>query len=368
MRTLSQLVILASSIALLTGLPTFADGQLICGGTIGAGKHQMTADIINCAGTPALTLESGAELDMNGHRITCLDNSRDGVLLSGAGSAIANGTISGCNIGLEISGGGGHEVSFLVLIDNGNVGLHTLSDGNKLSSIYADDNATSQIYIESDGNKLSRCHGSGGNRGIHIQGDKNKVSDSSVRENAIHGFYVEDGNGNSFKGCAAVGVDIDGFHVRGEANKITGSSAIYCDEHGFSLEGAGNKVVKSTAIGNEYGFSTGAGCESCTFSNNNSTDNFTANFSGGGERAVFAKNDAKGGDIGILLDNPGATARSNRVIAANDDGIQVFDAPFVISDNIVFGSIYDLHDETAMCTGNVWQDNLAGTTFQGCED
>ena len=53
---------------------------------------------------PALTVVTSAALDLNGHTVTCAGGRRLGIRIEGDGTALRNGTVRDCGIGVDIRG------------------------------------------------------------------------------------------------------------------------------------------------------------------------------------------------------------------------------------------------------------------------
>lgn len=361
------------NIVIGVGLASSVCAQVDCGATLEGGTWVMTADALNCASTPALVLNDGAEVDMNGHILTCGANTREGIVINGSGGSVKNGKVSGCLNGIKLLGEGRHSVTRMVSANNAANGVYAGSDGNTLTTVYASGNTLSQIYIEGAANKVIRANAAHGADGIHIKGDKNKVVDSSASNNT-NGFVVESGSGNSFKGCVASQND-DGFQIHGVATKIKGSVAAVNGDDAFSLDGSKNSLSKSVAVGNGYGITVGfdSGCSGCTVSANRVAETAGWSLYTNGAANVAVKNELAGGTNGLDLgggddEEAGTTAAANIVLGAQQAGIYVHDDLCTITKNVTVGSgEYDLKDQNSMCADNTWNENLFATRLQGCE-
>lgn len=347
-----------------------------CGALLSSGAYIMDSDIVDCDQAPALTLESDATLDMQGHRLSCSDDANNGILLAGEGNVVVNGVVAGCQHGLYIAGDGGHVVRTVEVLDGSGKGAYVLAGGNSLTGLYLHDNDQEQLWITGDGNKVSRVDARGGNtNAVYISGNKNKVLDSSASNASIHGFVVESGKGNSFTRCISASNSSDGFHILGDGNKLTSCSSFDNGDDGFSIDGTGSKVAKCTSMRDGYGIALGyeESCPKCVVSGSRV---IAANGNGmhlAGARALATKNDVRGGTDGMIItggtiEDGGPTASKNVVLGASDNGVRVFSDKATISANTVIGAANsDLRDEDAACSTNTWEENVFATRFQGCE-
>ena len=134
--------IVASAVLCLTvtGMAVPAEAGFTCGGTVGpGGTLVMTADIIGCATSPALTVVGPVTVDMNGHTVSCSSSSVNGIEQDGTGAILKNGVVGKfCNIAVVVSGSGTHQV--LNVLTRGNTrGFQVRSDGNHLSNDSSED-------------------------------------------------------------------------------------------------------------------------------------------------------------------------------------------------------------------------------------
>lgn len=198
----------AKRIALVTIILLFGTGMFFsqaeaidCGETLAKGHYKLTEDL-TCidSGDPALTLESGANLDLNGYTVDCNETGRDGIVLEGRNSKVRNGFIIRCENGVEITGDGHHEVLEIVVQNNTREGIRVRSAYNQLIKIEASNNIRRGFRIESDDNNLVNCLAEyNGRQGFIIEGgNDNKISNSAAFDNCRDGIEIDnDGNDNS---------------------------------------------------------------------------------------------------------------------------------------------------------------------------
>lgn len=365
------------STAIILGLAAAtAQGQVTCGAVLSAGTYVMTSDILDCASSPALTLSGGVELDMNAHRLTCVDTTVAGIAMTGGANSIRNGAVSGCSMGLTLGGSGGHSVARMSIVGSAGDGVQVTSDKNTLMTVYAGSNDGKQIALSGNGNKLTRCNTRGGTAGVQVNGDKNKISDSTASSSDI-GFFVETGAGNSFKNCIALRNDGDGFQSAGSATKIASCSAIENGDDGFSLGGTGHVVTKSVGLENSYGLTAGfdnGDCVGCSLTANRVIGTGGWNLHAYGSDTTVAKNEVSGaGTVGIEVGGgtdmiDGVKVTGNVALVSATYGINVNDEAATVTKNTVVGSgTADLQDASATCSNNDWSDNIYATRVQGCE-
>jgi parallel beta-helix repeat protein len=97
-------------------LQAAAASRVACGATLGAGNHELAANLVCNPGRGAavLTLTTNAHLNMKGKTVSC-NNGADGIgiKVTGTGVHITNGHVHRCGTGLLLEGGGNHHLSKL---------------------------------------------------------------------------------------------------------------------------------------------------------------------------------------------------------------------------------------------------------------
>ena len=104
-----------------------------CGATLGpGGSVTLTADVAGCGGSQAITVVGPTTVDLAGHLVSC-SGAPDGILVTGNGAVVKNGRVEGCANGVQLDGGGGHQVRNMLAAHNG-IGYLIVSKGNTLAN------------------------------------------------------------------------------------------------------------------------------------------------------------------------------------------------------------------------------------------
>lgn len=188
-----------------------------CGDTLAKGHYKLTEDL-TCShddGAPALTLEGGANLDLNGYTVDCNDTDRNGIVLEGRNARVRNGIIVNCVTGVEITGDGHHEVLQMIVENSTREGIRVRSSYNQLIKIEARNNETRGFRIEGDDNNLVNClAGSNDRHGFQIDGGSaNKIGNSTAFHNGRQGFLIDGGSDNKISNSSALNSCRDGIEI-----------------------------------------------------------------------------------------------------------------------------------------------------------
>jgi parallel beta-helix repeat protein len=169
-----------------------------CGDILARGHHKLTKDV-TCIGpgVPALTLEGGANLDLNGCTVDCDETGREGIVLEGRNARVRNGIINGCRNGVVITGDGHHKVLQLIVENNTREGIRVRSAYNQV------------INTEARNNRR---------RGFKIDGDDNSLVNCLAEDNGRHGILIDGGNDNKVRNSAAFRSCRDGIEIDNEGN------------------------------------------------------------------------------------------------------------------------------------------------------
>jgi hypothetical protein len=176
-----------------------ASGQLACGDTIPAGASAvLSANLGPCSlatGGAALTLESGASLDLAGFVVSCDGASApDGIVLEGKGARLRNGRIIGCVNGVVARGEGRHRVDAVLSRLSSQTGFSLESDRNRLDRSAVLDGTGEGFQVAGSRNRLTHASSKGNWRdGFLITGDSNKLGDAVAIGNGIGGAGGEGG-------------------------------------------------------------------------------------------------------------------------------------------------------------------------------
>jgi hypothetical protein len=195
-----------------------------CGDTLLKGYHKLNENLTCVSGGdgPALTLESGVNLDLNGYTVNCNDPDRVGIELAGRNARVRNGTIINCYNGVEIGGDGHHKVFNLIVENNDREGIRVKSVHNNVINSEARFNGRRGFKIDNDGNNLVNCLAEiNGQQGFDIdEGRYNKIINSAAFDNCRDGIEIENGGSSNL---------LMNNYVRDNGNRST------CEER-FGLE------------------------------------------------------------------------------------------------------------------------------------
>jgi parallel beta-helix repeat protein len=193
-----------------TGHPRAA-AAVDCGDVLtGPTAFRLDRDL-SCAGPTALTVRGGATLDLGRHVVTCVAGGI-GIALAGTAARVANGTVTGCDVGVALSGEG-HLVHGVRARFNGE-GFRADAgvDGVRLRDNAAEFNRASGVRLSGSRNTISRNRALGnGAAAIAVVGDDNVVSRNRSNGNCLAGgcaaAYVIGGGGNQITRNLATGED-----------------------------------------------------------------------------------------------------------------------------------------------------------------
>ena len=201
-----------------------------CGDVLmGPAAFRLDRDL-SCASPTALTVRGGATLDLGRHVVTCVAGGI-GIAVAGTAARVSNGTVTGCDVGVALSGEGhlvhGVRARFNgegFLADTGVAGLRLRDNG-------AEFNRASGVRLSGSRNTIARTVALGnGAAAIVVVGDDNVVSRNRTNGNCLAG------------GCAAA------YVVGGGGNQITRNLATGEDTGIALMEGTSGTVVTRNRI------------------------------------------------------------------------------------------------------------------------
>jgi hypothetical protein len=286
---------------------------------------------------PALTVVTSAALDLNGYTVTCARERRLGIRIEGDGTALRNGTVRDCGIGVDIAGSE-NVVQHMTLIGNEDGVAIERGTANRIESSVARD-GTNGFAIATGGNSFTSNTATGNDIGFYLTGwgdpDPHVLSENEAT-----------GNGD--------GLFAEGVVVRMIRNRILGNErdGVHLDESGGTLEG--NLIANNEGNGLFFAYCPAYTSNSLTVTGNKVADN--------------------GGD-GLYLDIRNSdcisTVTDNRVLRNEHTGIHVFSDrytlfPVTVTENVARGNQMDLADDAPNCAGGVWQGNTFQTASQVC--
>jgi len=196
----------AARLGLVTGILLFGMGMFFpqaeaieCGAILAKGHHKLTKNVTcTVPDDPAITLQGGAILDLNGYTVDCNnppESEREGIVLEGRNAKVRNGIIINCYNGVVITGDGHHKVLQLIVENNTREGIRVRSAYNQV------------IDTESRNNKR---------RGFNIDGDENKLVNCLAEDNGRQGFIIDGGSDNKIRNSAAFDNCRDGIEIDNE--------------------------------------------------------------------------------------------------------------------------------------------------------
>ncbi|WP_444957338.1 right-handed parallel beta-helix repeat-containing protein [Microbulbifer sp. ZKSA002] len=178
-----------ASCLLISGLASAVD----CGDTIYT--REVLDDDLVCTDNIAITIVGPTGgLDMNGHTITCDNNSAIGIDVVGlVGYLEGAGTISFCQTGVRLAGDGFHNVTNISANNNDFVGLAVSSDFNLITNSSANGNGNTGILVTGLRNTLiSNIIESNLLDGIQLDGDAPNLTQNYIYDNNRYGIYIAD--------------------------------------------------------------------------------------------------------------------------------------------------------------------------------
>lgn len=196
----------------------FAQPQTIeCGVSLPAGYFRLDDNLECGAGTsPAITATNGTVLDLNGYTINCKRTERDGIVLTGTGAVVFDGTITGCRDGVKVTG----KYNLVIGVaarHNTLRGFHVdAGDMNQFVNCVAEENRRQGFNAE--GLVLTNADVD--------RADANHFVNCVANENGRHGFKILRGNGNHIRHSEALNSCRDGIEIEaGDWNSVVNNRA-----------------------------------------------------------------------------------------------------------------------------------------------
>jgi hypothetical protein len=219
-----------------------------CGDTLGPGGSAALDGPLACVESPALKIEGPFTLDLKGFTVSCVAQdgglTGTGIEVAGVRAKVHNGTITDCEKGLVVEGGGRHVLKRLtvtspdvkdddqgIAFDNG-IAFQVKSDRN--------------WFIE---NTVEKYAGEGFRLGDDgVPADRNLLKGNKAISNANHGFRVRLGERNLLVLNRAEDNATEGFRSQGGRNRFVSNTAIGNGDEGFRLRD--EEAVDNWLIGN----------------------------------------------------------------------------------------------------------------------
>jgi len=191
-----------------------------CGDTITTDTSLFTdLDCSGHSGGAALTLQEGANLNMNGKKI--IGNSDINCIeIRGDGVKIREGTVTQCDYGIRVRSDR-NMITSVKISDSDNVGLRIDGNENRITSVKVSNSNDIGLRISGDENMITSAKVSGSDdRGIRIDGNENLLIWCTVTDNHTQGIKINGGSGNKISSTKVRDNCRDGIEIEGDENRI----------------------------------------------------------------------------------------------------------------------------------------------------
>jgi hypothetical protein len=221
---------------------------------VGPASVRLDRDL-SCAGATALTVRDGATLNLGRHSLTCLAGGT-GIAVEGQGARVAGGVVTGCDVGVAVSGGEGHLVYDIRARFDG-IGFRAAAgvEGLRLRGNGAEFNRAAGIQVVGDRNTIASNVAFGnGDAAIVVRGDDNVVSRNRTNGNCLTvgctAAYVVGGSGNRLVRNTATGEETGIVLTRGTSASVVMRNRIrYGLARGILVEeGAAGNVLRGNLV------------------------------------------------------------------------------------------------------------------------
>ncbi|MFC1664689.1 right-handed parallel beta-helix repeat-containing protein [Pseudomonadota bacterium] len=255
---------------------SFALDEFPCGQTI-TGKVILTQNV-ECSSNPGVTVDGGS-LDLNGFVLSCNNDSNNGVVLTGKGAKLYNGSIGArCDDGVRAQGEGKCQISNVLSTGHNDDGFDIAADGCKLTGNVAlgnDDNG-----FDIDGSKTLLTQNLSRDNGDHgfVSGsglEKNKYQSNTAAGNGDDGFYIDGGTDHKLQKNLSAENGGDGYDIFSDKNNLKQNRSFLNWSDGIYIDATNSKIQKNvsstnntSASGDKDMFEGTAGCGSNTWKNN----------------------------------------------------------------------------------------------------
>jgi len=358
------LAILVTAWLSLAGSPTSLQAQVVCGAMI-TGDAVMGGDL-NCPANDPAVQVNGGSLDMNGHRISgCLGT---GILVTGAGSKVSNGSVRGCVIGVDLDTTVGAKLTNVTAAVNSSHGFRLSNGtGNKLIACTALGNGGNGFYqLSTDESSYKRCVSSDNTMaGFQLEGNGNQVRDSVIVDNAGPGMDVI-GDSNNFSRNVLTD-NLTGLSLSG-TGKVADNRVTQSTSQGFGLVNSGSvaKLSKNVAADNgTVGFSVGG---TAVMKNNTATQNggtgFVVTFADTTLNSCIASNNTSEGFL-LTASASAITLNGSAAMRNGGNGVRLAmgaSGNEVVKNVSIESGDDDLQDDNMNCGSNVWNNNVFRTS------
>jgi parallel beta-helix repeat protein len=216
-------------------VPASEASPISCGQVLGpGGTFALDSPLTGCSGT-AVVVKS-AELNLNGHTVTCGSGSDTGIRIEGTGSRVMNGTITGCGFAVDVAGSGGHHVE----------------------KVTATDNTTGFVVTTGSDNELLQNTATDCDYGFVVQVSNNRLSANTATGNVVS-YVISGGSGNDLTDNTAKDSEL-GFQISSSSTALSGNTAAG-NRYGFVVPAGGNELTDNVATSNRSGIAVQNGGE-----------------------------------------------------------------------------------------------------------
>lgn len=418
-KTVGALAAAAVVMSLMVLAPTPASARHVNCGIITA-DTTLTDDVLDCEGYGLIITADNITLNLNRHTVSC-DNDfveQVGILLDDVtGVTVENGTVTGCDAGVSIEGGGDNTVRRIIAHDNVNDMEEPFDptgpppEGSMLADILCD-YGDGILTFNSSNNLIERnwVYGNGPYSGISMVeegSDGNIVRNNRVEDNNLTNFRPQNPAQTSLCGATLpgtpgmqrgraiqdIGVRVEGPGAddnRIEQNQVTNSALVGISVHSYvcnaqpgdprgdsppntenrisrnHVSGTGNETVALDSLADGISLlaqgpigNVTCGSDSNHVLNNVSTDNRRHGISVSADNTdnTIKRNSSTENDVdGITVAGGGVPATDNTIDRNQASGNTRFD-----------GSDFNgLNNPLPPCDNNTWIDNQFGTVNQEC--
>jgi len=235
-----------------------AGAQVSCGATVTTAAT-LTANLVcDTTAAPAVTVGTGAVLDLAGFTIACTAGLNPGVQVAGNGATVKGGIVSGCVTAVLVNGNRNRVRDVVTTFAaTTTFGIRVAGDENLVRRCAVRDAQSAAFSIQGDGNRVVRNVGVGGGEATYkvVSGADNVLQGNLAYFANFNGFLVgQSALGTVLRDNTAV-VGEQGFNVGGSESKLANNVALDQQSSGFSIpfDSASNRIRNNVAVFSESG-------------------------------------------------------------------------------------------------------------------
>jgi parallel beta-helix repeat protein len=207
-------------------VPLLRAVNVVCGQTLSQ-NTKLDNDLSGCPGTGLVIGADGITLDLNKHTIDG-SGSGNGIFNGGHRATIQNGTVTGFNAGVFVSGSSGSRVQNLRAGDNAGNGIFVIDSAAVVTGNTAFDNGGTGITLQGGGQVANNRANNSGTAGISVcfESSGGTVSGNTALSNATDGIAILSCGGDGPQATNNVAnANGQGIRVVEATTKLTGNSA-----------------------------------------------------------------------------------------------------------------------------------------------